>query len=93
MLATRRDRDDPRGGAEVPVTHDTTMASVCHGGIPVALNTPRSCARSLICNRTVFSTPSPATAMSSAVSRDEDKHAGEFWAVRAQGDDEGAARA
>ena len=44
------------------------MAIVCRGVMPTALNTPRSCTRSLVCSTTVLSTPSPATATSSSVS-------------------------
>ena len=43
------------------------MAVTCRGVMPTALNTPRSCTRSLVCSTTVLSTPSPATAASSSV--------------------------
>jgi len=43
------------------VTQQTTMAIVCPGVIPTALNTPRSWTRSRVPSSTVFSTPSPAT--------------------------------
>ena len=52
----------------MPATEQTTMAVVCRGVMPTALNTPMSCTRSLICSTTVLSTPSPATAASSSVS-------------------------
>jgi hypothetical protein len=52
----------------MPATQHTTMAIVCRGVMPIALNTPRSCTRSLVCSTTVLSTPSPATTLSSSVS-------------------------
>ena len=51
----------------VPATQHTTMAMVCRGVIPSALNTPRSCTRSLVLSSTVLSTPSPATTASISV--------------------------
>ncbi len=51
----------------VPATQQTTMAMVCRGVIPTALNTPRSCTRSRVLRTTVFSTPSPATRARSTV--------------------------
>jgi hypothetical protein len=44
-----------------PVTQHTTIAMVCRGVIPTALNTPRSWTRSRVPSSTVFSTPSLAT--------------------------------
>ena len=52
----------------MPATEHTTIAVTCRGVMPTALNTPRSCTRSLVCSTTVLSTPSPATAASSSVS-------------------------
>src|SRR5215471_4675283 len=51
-----------------PATQQTTMVMACRGVIPIALNTPRSCTRSLVCSTTVLSTPSPAAIASSSVS-------------------------
>ena len=51
----------------VPATQQTTMAIVCPGVIPNALNTPMSCTRSRVVATTVFSTPRPATMASSSV--------------------------
>jgi len=51
----------------VPATQHTTMAMVCRGVIPIALNTPRSWTRSRVLSTMALSTPSPATAASSRV--------------------------
>ena len=63
-----RDRRSARRPGRCRPTEQTTMAIVCRGVMPTALNTPRSCTRSLVCSTTVLSTPSPATAASSSVS-------------------------
>ena len=52
----------------IPATQHTAITIVCLGVMPTALNTPRSCTRSLVCSTIVFSTPSPATIASSKVS-------------------------
>jgi hypothetical protein len=61
---------DPAGieARPVPATVLTTMVIVCRGVMPTALNTPRSCTRSLVCRTTVLSTPSPATSAMTSVS-------------------------
>src|ERR1017187_7235152 len=46
-----------------------TMAIICRGVIPTALNTPRSCTRSRVSISTEFSTPSPASTAITTVSR------------------------
>ena len=43
-----------------PAIQHTTMVSTWPGRMPSALNTPRSCTRSLVVISTVLSTPSPA---------------------------------
>ena len=58
---------DP-GGQPDQATEQTIIASVCRGVMPTALNTPMSCARSLTCSATVFSTPRPATTVIRIVS-------------------------
>ena len=51
----------------VPATQHTTMAIVCRGVMPSALNTPRSWTRSRVLVATVLSTPRAATIASSRV--------------------------